>query len=96
MAMPAAGIRHPSARVAKAERGGTRLEIRQRASPNHGPRRNGLQPSLVVLHYTAMESAEEFDAAVGPLIQLVMGSVASAMPADDSESWVGEDTEEEE
>jgi N-acetylmuramoyl-L-alanine amidase len=27
-------------------------------SPNHGPRRNGLRPSLIVLHYTAMDSAE--------------------------------------
>ncbi|TNF60324.1 MAG: N-acetylmuramoyl-L-alanine amidase, partial [Rhodobacteraceae bacterium] len=27
-------------------------------SPNHGPRRDGLRPTLIVLHYTAMESAE--------------------------------------
>ncbi|MEY8801503.1 N-acetylmuramoyl-L-alanine amidase [Leisingera sp. XS_AS12] len=27
-------------------------------SPNFGPRRGGLKPSLIVLHYTAMESAE--------------------------------------
>lgn len=27
------------------------------ASPNHGPRRDGLRPQLVVLHYTAMSSA---------------------------------------
>lgn len=27
-------------------------------SPNHGPRRGGLHPSLIVLHYTAMETAE--------------------------------------
>lgn len=27
-------------------------------SPNHGPRRNGLVPSLVVLHFTAMDTAE--------------------------------------
>lgn len=26
-------------------------------SPNFGPRRNGLKPSIVVLHYTAMDSA---------------------------------------
>lgn len=29
-----------------------------RPSPNHGPRRDGQKPELVVLHYTAMESAE--------------------------------------
>lgn len=28
------------------------------ASPNFGPRRGGLRPSVVVLHYTAMQSAE--------------------------------------
>lgn len=26
-------------------------------SPNHGPRRNGARPDMVVIHYTAMESA---------------------------------------
>lgn len=31
--------------------------ILHRASPNFGPRRDGLTPSLVVLHYTAMQSA---------------------------------------
>ncbi|WP_246100739.1 N-acetylmuramoyl-L-alanine amidase [Palleronia caenipelagi] len=30
-----------------------------RPSPNHGERREGAQPDLIVLHYTAMESAEE-------------------------------------
>lgn len=29
-----------------------------RASPNFGPRRGGLKPALIVLHYTAMSSAE--------------------------------------
>jgi N-acetylmuramoyl-L-alanine amidase len=33
-------------------------ELIQHPSPNFGPRRDGLQPSLVVLHYTAMDSAE--------------------------------------
>jgi N-acetylmuramoyl-L-alanine amidase len=28
-------------------------------SPNQGPRRNGLRPSLVVIHYTAMQSATD-------------------------------------
>lgn len=27
-------------------------------SPNHGPRRGGVLPDMIVLHYTAMESAE--------------------------------------
>ena len=27
-------------------------------SPNFGPRRNGLKPQLIVLHYTAMQSAQ--------------------------------------
>ncbi|WP_370401919.1 N-acetylmuramoyl-L-alanine amidase [Sulfitobacter sp. JB4-11] len=34
------------------------LDIVQRASPNFGPRRDGLHPHLIVLHYTAMENAE--------------------------------------
>ncbi|MDW3222719.1 MAG: N-acetylmuramoyl-L-alanine amidase [Paracoccaceae bacterium] len=32
--------------------------MRQHPSPNCGPRRDGLTPSIVVLHYTAMQSAE--------------------------------------
>ncbi len=27
-------------------------------SPNYGPRRNGLRPELVVIHYTAMATAQ--------------------------------------
>ena len=34
------------------------MEIHQHASPNCGPRRDGLIPRFVVLHYTAMPSAE--------------------------------------
>lgn len=33
-------------------------KIIQTPSPNFGPRREGAKPSLVVLHYTAMETAE--------------------------------------
>lgn len=33
-------------------------QIRERLSPNCGPRRDGLRPTLIVLHYTAMLSAE--------------------------------------
>jgi len=32
--------------------------IRSRPSPNHGPRRDGARPDLIVLHYTAMTTAE--------------------------------------
>lgn len=32
--------------------------MKWRASPNFGPRRAGLTPSLIVIHYTAMQSAE--------------------------------------
>lgn len=35
-----------------------RLEVTDRPSPNLGERRDGLRPSLVVIHYTAMASAE--------------------------------------
>ncbi len=34
------------------------LTIAEHASPNCGPRRDGLTPALIVLHYTAMHSAE--------------------------------------
>lgn len=34
------------------------FEIKQHPSPNFGPRRDRAVPSLVVLHYTAMDSAE--------------------------------------
>jgi N-acetylmuramoyl-L-alanine amidase len=34
------------------------LGINEHASPNHGPRRDGLMPTHVVLHYTAMDSSE--------------------------------------
>ncbi|RMH46316.1 MAG: N-acetylmuramoyl-L-alanine amidase [Alphaproteobacteria bacterium] len=33
------------------------MNVRDVPSPNFGPRRDGLKPELVVLHYTAMESA---------------------------------------
>ena len=33
-------------------------DIKQINSPNFGPRRHGLPPDMVVLHYTAMETAE--------------------------------------
>lgn len=43
--------------------GGPRLakgvQIAQCPSPNYGPRRDGLTPRLIVLHFTAMATAEE-------------------------------------
>lgn len=35
-----------------------RLQPDWHPSPNFGPRRDGLRPSLIVIHYTAMDSAE--------------------------------------
>ena len=34
------------------------MKIRDRSSPNHGPRRGVARPDMVVLHYTAMATAE--------------------------------------
>lgn len=51
MAMPVAGI--PS-RSARRHRDSGRLDVC--LSPNCGPRRDDLSPSIIVLHYTAMES----------------------------------------
>ena len=36
----------------------SQLEVTQVPSPNFGPRRDGLRPELIVLHYTAMVSAK--------------------------------------
>ena len=51
---PVSGIPRRSGRPAAAD--GPAVEIAHRASPSHGPRREGARPDLVVLHYTAMES----------------------------------------
>ena len=56
MAMPAAGIRLPSGSHASKIRGG--VEIIPHPSPNFGERRGREAPDLVVLHYTAMKTAE--------------------------------------
>lgn len=48
MAMPASGTRRRFAVVVD----------RRHLSPNCGPRRDGLVPELVVIHYTAMQSAQ--------------------------------------
>lgn len=52
MAMPVAGIPARSAVPST-----TKLSPIWHPSTNFGPRRDGLKPTLVVLHYTAMESA---------------------------------------
>jgi len=47
------------------------LGVIQHPSPNCGPRRDGLQPSLIVLHYTAMEScAAACDRLCDPLAEV--------------------------
>ncbi len=51
--MPVTGARSPTGRSAAAE-----LTIGHSPSPNRGPRRDGARPSLVVIHYTAMQRAE--------------------------------------
>lgn len=58
MAMPAAGIPRRSVWPGRGDRA---AGVRPLAhpSPNFGARREGARPSLVVLHYTAMASAED-------------------------------------
>ncbi|WP_370645675.1 N-acetylmuramoyl-L-alanine amidase [Ruegeria sp. Ofav3-42] len=55
MATPAAGIPVHSAVPSTTES----LSPIWHPSPNFGPRRDGLTPSLIVLHYTAMDSAQD-------------------------------------
>ena len=59
-ALPAPGIRAPSAAPVAADTsaGVDAAGAVWHPSPNHGPRRDGLLPELVVLHYTAMRSAQ--------------------------------------
>lgn len=58
MAMPAPGPRQLSARPPEAEALAPALDIHPHPSPNFGPRRHALRPNLIVLHYTAMATAE--------------------------------------
>ncbi|MFB9148144.1 N-acetylmuramoyl-L-alanine amidase [Roseovarius ramblicola] len=53
-AMPAAGTRRRTAVPCASE---SRRRVTAHPSPNHGPRRGGVRPDLIVLHHTAMESA---------------------------------------
>ena len=51
--LPAAGIQRPSGARPLAE-----MKVRAVRSPNCGERRRGQVPSLIVLHFTAMQTAE--------------------------------------
>ena len=57
-AMPAAGILRPTGGPCKGKTPKV-TEIIRHLSPNQGPRRDGLRPSLVVIHYTAMRNAAD-------------------------------------
>ena len=61
-----------------------RMEIAERSSPNFGPRRDGLRPELVVLHYTAMATAE---AALDRLCDPAAEVSAHYLIAEDGRVW---------
>jgi N-acetylmuramoyl-L-alanine amidase len=60
------------------------MEIAVRSSPNFGPRRDGLRPELVVLHYTAMPTAE---AALQRLCDPAAEVSAHYLVAEDGRVW---------
>lgn len=60
------------------------MEIVEASSPNHGPRRDGRVPSLVVLHHTAMTSAE---AALARLRDAAAEVSAHYLIAEDGRIW---------
>jgi N-acetylmuramoyl-L-alanine amidase len=60
------------------------MEIRPLSSPNFGPRRDGLRPELVVLHYTAMPTAE---AALARLCDPAAEVSAHYLIAEDGRVW---------
>ncbi len=60
------------------------MEILERSSPNFGPRRDGLAPSLVVLHHTAMRTAE---AALARLCDPAAEVSAHYLIAEDGRVW---------
>jgi N-acetylmuramoyl-L-alanine amidase len=60
------------------------MEIAERSSPNFGPRRDGLRPELVVLHYTAMASAE---AALDRLCDPAAEVSSHYLIAEDGRTW---------
>ena len=57
MAMPAPGIPRRFGKQSITDRQVGNVTVLPHPSPNFGPRRDGLTPSLIVLHYTAMETA---------------------------------------
>ena len=60
------------------------MEMLEASSPNHGPRRGGAEPSLVVIHYTAMASAE---AALARLRDPAAEVSAHYLVAEDGRVW---------
>ena len=60
------------------------MEIALRSSPNFGPRRDGLRPELVVLHHTAMLTAE---AALDRLCDPAAEVSAHYLVAEDGRVW---------
>jgi N-acetylmuramoyl-L-alanine amidase len=60
------------------------MEIVERSSPNFGARRGGLLPSLVVLHYTAMPTAE---AALDRLSDPASEVSSHYLIAEDGRTW---------
>lgn len=60
------------------------MEIEEAPSPNFGPRRDGVRPSLVVLHYTAMPTAE---AALARLRDPLAEVSAHYLIAEDGRAW---------
>ncbi|WP_392662622.1 N-acetylmuramoyl-L-alanine amidase [Amaricoccus sp. B4] len=60
------------------------MQIHSRPSPNFGPRRGGARPSIVVIHYTAMASAE---AALERLCDPAAEVSAHYLIAEDGRVW---------
>ena len=70
------------------------MQIRQVASPNFGPRKNGLKAQFVVLHYTAMCSAEaaierlcDPDAEVSAHYVVAASGEITQLVAEDMRAW---------
>ena len=69
-------------------------EIAELLSPNCGPRRNGLRPSLIVIHYTAMETAQaalarlsDPTAEVSAHYLIAAAGQVTRMVAEDQRAW---------